>query len=80
MSVGFSIEFDDDDLGPSITEEGTCSNCLYKIPLDDLSMLDFHVEESGVQPGTVHGPAVHWAIGYIVCPNCAVQLPYETSS
>jgi hypothetical protein len=79
MSVGFSIEFDDDD-GPSITEEGTCSNCLYKIPLDDLSMLDFQVEESGVTPGTVHGPTQYWATGTIVCPSCSVRLPYETST
>lgn len=70
----------DDDYGPIVTNEGTCSNCLYKIPLDDLKMLDFDVEESGVQPGTVHGPTVYWAAGTIGCPSCGVRLPFETSS
>lgn len=69
-----------DDPGPLITNEGTCSNCGYKLELDDLHMLDFDVEESGVQPGTVHGPAVHWARGTIGCPQCKVRLPFETSS
>lgn len=77
--TGADIDPDDDD-GPTITNEGTCSNCLYKIPLDDLKMLDFDVEESGVQPGSVQCPIVYWAAGTILCPSCGVRLPFETSS
>lgn len=65
-----------------IRDDGTCSGCGYWIAADehDLKLLGFVAEESGVQPGTPDGPAVHWATGYIVCPQCGVQLPYEVSS
>lgn len=78
--TGADIDWDDDDGGPTITEEGTCSNCLYKLPLDDLNLLDFDVEESGVSPGYDFEPAVYWAAGTIGCPSCGVRLPYEVST
>lgn len=71
---------DHDDPESYITEEGRCSGCGYQLDFDDLKALDFRVEESGVQPGTPDGPAVYWATGYIICPNCHDRLPYETSS
>ena len=61
-----------------ITDMGTCSNCGYELDFDNLS--SFEVEESGVQPGTVHGPAVHWARGVWICPHCSARLPFETST
>ena len=65
-----------------ITESGCCSGCGYWIAADEreLSELGFVVEESGVTPDTPDGPAVHWATGHIVCPQCGVQLPFETST
>lgn len=70
-----------DDPEVYITDEGKCSNCGWPIvPYEDLPDLDFQVEKSGVQPGTVDGPAVHWAYGTIACPICKERLPYETSS
>lgn len=63
-----------------LTENGRCSNCGYCFDESELETLAFVVEESGVSPGTVDGPEVHWATGYIVCPNCSVQLPYEVST
>lgn len=78
-----------------ITEDGKCSGCGEQLDFDDLTALNFYdppnpapmagfggngVEESGVQPGTADGPAVHWASGTITCPNCLDQLPFETSS
>lgn len=63
-----------------MTENSRCSGCGYWFDESELETLGFVVEESGVAPSTVHGPAVHWAAGYIVCPQCGVQLPYETSS
>lgn len=75
------VEEVEDDYGPMITSEGICSNCGHKLELDlRLSELDFQAEESGVQPGTVHGPTVYWAAGTIGCPSCGVRLPFETSS
>jgi hypothetical protein len=62
-----------------ITDDGCCSGCGYKLELDDLKYLNFEAEESGVQPSSPDGPAVHWATGWITCPNCQVQLPYEVS-
>lgn len=76
MSVG-NPYVEEDDREYFITEGGRCMSCGHALDLDEP---DFVVEESGVQPGTLDGPAVHWATGYIVCPNCGVQLPYETSS
>lgn len=69
-----------DDPERYITDDGKCSNCGYQLDFDGLTALNFEVEESGTQPGTVHGPAVHWAVGTIQCPNCEVRLPFETSS
>lgn len=63
-----------------VTENSRCSGCGHWFDESELDTLGFVVEESGVQPGTQDGPAVHWATGYIVCPNCSVQLPYEVSS
>lgn len=63
-----------------ITEDGKCSGCGHQFDSDTPSTLKFNVEESGVQPGTVDGPDVHWAWGTITCPNCQSELPYETSS
>jgi len=72
--------YESDDPEPYITEDGECSNCGATIDLDDLAALDFQVEESGVQPGTVDGPAVHWAVGTICCSHCQDRLDFETSS
>lgn len=69
---------DADDPEGFITKEGKCSGCGYALDFDDLS--NFEVEESGVQPGTQYGPAVHWAYGVLICPNCQDRLPFETSS
>jgi hypothetical protein len=69
-----------DDPDPHITEQGTCSNCGYQLEFDDLRALNFVAEESGVNAGTVHGPAVHWASGTIKCDGCDARLPYEVSS
>lgn len=63
-----------------ITEDGECSSCGEKLDFDNLDALHFEVEESGVQPSSESGPAVHWATGTIECPNCQVKLPFETSS
>lgn len=62
-----------------IDDDLKCTGCGYQFDIEGMSPL-FVVEESGIAPGTVHGPDVHWAWGYIVCPQCGVQLPYETSS
>lgn len=75
------IDWDDpDDPESYITDDGKCSGCGQAIDLDDLRTLDFQAEESGVQPGSQYGPAVHWATGTIACPNCQDRLPFETSS
>lgn len=67
-----------DDPEVYITEDGRCSGCGELLDFDDMSA--FELEESGVQPGTEDGPAVHWAYGVWVCPNCQARLPFETSS
>lgn len=69
----------DDHYVPPISEDGRCTNCGYQFDFEEEMSL-FVVEESGVSPGLHFGPAVHWATGYIVCPNCQVHLPYEVSS
>lgn len=63
-----------------ITADEKCSNCGEQVDFDDLKALNFEVIDSGVQPGTPDGPAVHWAVGTIECPNCHDYLPFETSS
>jgi hypothetical protein len=65
-----------------ITDSGCCSGCGYWIAADERNAgeLGFVVEESGVQPGSPDGPAVHWATGYILCPQCGIQLPYEVTT
>lgn len=73
------IDYDDDPEG-YITDDGKCSSCGWQFDFDNLKALNFEVEESGVQPGTVDGPAVHWATGAITCPNCGDLLPFVTSS
>jgi hypothetical protein len=70
---------DNDDPENYITEEGKCYLCGYQFDVEELDSL-FVVEESGVDPGLHFGPDVHWATGYIVCPNCKDQLPYEVQS
>lgn len=70
----------EDDPEGYITEDGKCSSCGQPLDFDDLAALDFQVEESGIQPSTPSGPAVHWAAGTIRCPNCQDRLPFETSS
>lgn len=70
---------DADDIGNFITCDGKCYGCGYQFDVEEEMGL-FVVEESGVQPGTQYGPAVHWARGYLVCPGCKEHLPYETSS
>lgn len=72
------FDYEDDEPGSYITQDGKCSNCGEQLDFDDLSA--FEAEESGVEPGTIYGPAVHWATGTIACPNCKERLPYETSS
>jgi hypothetical protein len=61
-----------------ITSDGKCSQCGHKFDFDDLKALGFVAEEGGVSsvPGE---PTVHWAAGYILCPDCGEQLPYEVS-
>lgn len=83
---GEMIEFDTDyleeypdDPEAYITERGQCSNCQETLDFDDLSVLKFEVDTSGVQPGTPDGPAVHCAIGTIECPNCHDRLPFTAS-
>ncbi len=70
----------EDDPEPYITYACRCSSCGELLDLDDLTALDFQAERSGVEPGTPDGPAVHWAVGTIRCPNCQNRLPFETSS
>jgi hypothetical protein len=71
-----------DDPDTFITADGKCSNCGYAFGPGELDLPTpiFVVEESGVSPGLHFGPDVHWAAGYIVCPNCSDHLPYETSN
>lgn len=70
---------DNDDPEFWLTDEGECSECGYDFDLTEVDAL-FVVEESGVEPDSPFGPAVHWASGYLDCPNCHAHLPYETSS
>lgn len=63
-----------------LTDDDRCSGCGYGFEVAEVETLGFVMEESGVQPGTPDCPPVHWATGYIVCPQCGVQLPYEVSS
>lgn len=76
------LDHDDYDVEPEsyLTNSNRCSGCGYWFDLSELDTLSFVVEESGVQPGTPDGPAVHWATGYIICPQCQDHLPYEISS
>lgn len=62
-----------------LTDEGECSECGYDFDLLDVPLC-FVVEESGMSPDTPDGPAVHWAAGYLVCPQCKSELPYEVAS
>lgn len=71
--------YDDGEPDNFITCDGKCYGCGYRFDHEEEMKL-FVVEESGVQPGTPDGPTVHWATGYIVCPNCQDRLPYEVSS
>jgi len=64
---------------PPISEDGRCTTCGYQFDFEEEISL-FVVEESGVSPGLHFGPDVHWATGYLVCPGCKAQLPYETSN
>ena len=69
----------DNDSDCWLTDEGECSECGYDFDLTEVETC-FVVEESGVEPDTVFGPAVHWASGYLVCPQCKSELPYEVAS
>lgn len=73
------VDPNDDDHLAWLTDEGECSECGYDFDLFEVDSL-FVAEESGVTADTPDGPAVHWASGYIACPNCHAHLPYEMSS
>lgn len=62
-----------------LTDDLRCFNCGHQFDIETIESY-FVVEEHGVAPSTVDGYAVHWAYGHIDCPNCHVELPYETSS
>lgn len=61
---------------------GKCSGCDYEFGPGELDWPTpiFVMEQSGIEPDTPDGPGVHWATGYIDCPNCHAHLPYESSS
>ena len=63
-----------------ITEDGKCSNCGEQLEFDDLSALDFEVDDGGVSSTGGSYPEIRWATGTIKCPNCQDRLPYEVSS
>lgn len=69
----------DDDF-PMITDEWRCSACGAEIDVELIDQYDLQIDRAGVQPGTVHGPAVHWWEGTIACPNCLTRLDYADRS
>src|SRR4030095_11629765 len=70
----------DDEHFPYITEDWRCSKCGAEIDVELIKHYDLQIDRSGVQPGTVHGPAVYWFEGTIACPGCGVRLDYSDSS
>lgn len=69
-----------DDTEPHITDAGRCSACGAEIDIELIAHYDYQIDRGGVQPGTVHGPAVYWNEGTIACPGCGARLPYAESS
>lgn len=69
----------DNDPGPGITDDLKCPGCGYQFDIETMDSL-FTVEESGVSDGTPDGPPVYWAQGYVTCPQCQAELPYEEVS
>lgn len=69
----------DNDIVIGITAEGQCDECGYQFDMETIDNY-FTVEESGVSDMAHFGPPVYWATGYVTCPQCAAELPYETSS
>lgn len=63
-----------------LTGDCDCSICGESIYLDDLEALDFHAENSGVQPSDPNGPTVYWAEGTIACPSCGARLWVQVAS
>lgn len=74
--------FNPDD-GPAdslcVIDDDRCSECGAKQDFDDLKAVDFQATGGGVQPGTVDGPAVHWAEGTIACWRCGARLWIQVS-
>lgn len=65
---------------PFITQDLRCSACGEQLDIELMHSYDYQIERGGVQPGTVHGPAVYWNEGTVACPGCGVRLDYSEQS
>lgn len=65
---------------PVITSDLRCSECGAQLDIELMHSYDYQIDRSGVQPGTVHGPAMYWNEGAIACPGCGTRLDYSEQS